>query len=187
MVSRGAGRLHLSVQRSGGRLLRAAFSTIPLHRRDSSGALRGGEQGRRIGPGTVAAVIRHARANGWRPDDPGTPLVLPFGVVDGVRPLVYDAARGEPLEHIATEQVASLRYDVSLDPRWRSLLLAERSDARHPIPERYHGLSADSKKHSLRYEVFRAGETVDGLVVFGIASVEFPHVVMHTYNNPRVP
>lgn len=189
LARRREGRLRLVLEGAdGGRVLLCDLEPHDLFRRDGSG-WKWARQQRAITSGLVAQIVRHARRNGWDPAAAaGGPMRIHTWETDRIAPLDPRAVPTDEvaLEDLAIAQVGALRFDLSLDPEWRARLFAADVGARLAIPVDYVGLTEAARARGLRFCVWNDGWTGDGLVVFGIGSVEFPRVEMYTTNDPRI-
>jgi hypothetical protein len=71
--------------------------------------------------------------------------------------------------------VGDLRYDVSVDVEWRRRLFHSSPGQRFAVDR--------PNEHGLQFAAFFDG-WAGGMWVIGIECVEFPYVLMHTFNGP---
>lgn len=182
-------RIHLTIEANdqNGQVLQAHFEPHDQFKMQSSGGWTFKKQGRSIRPRDVEKVIHHALANGWQPNEPLKPMFFNSWQTEGLIPhKLQNGPNLVALCDIASEQVSDLKFDLSTDPEWRKILFDSQPHITHPIPNSYFGISDESRNRNLHYHVFNDGYTDDGFIVFGIQSVEFPHIAAYTTNNPRI-
>jgi len=174
VVSSHQGYLRLIVERrqDPGQRLVAWFHHHDSYVRDPAGQWHRVVQLRSISPALVRATIALALERGWLPDKKG-------GVFD-----LWDAeyrfpieppveARGVQLVEFAREVVGDLRFDISVDGEWRRRLFHSQRGHRFEVSR--------PNEHGLHFSAFFDG-WAGGMWVIGIECVEFPHVLMHTFN-----
>ena len=184
-VSTVEGQLQLVVHddEDSGQVLLARFERHDRYQRTPEGDWSRVSQGRTITPEVVRRMIDHGLVNGWRPLESGPPIAVRTWASDEVAPLPSRAGAGVAARDLAIEQIGDLRFDLSLDPDWRRILLNAEIGRRYPVPADYGPLRREVRALGLRFAVFNDGEIEDGWVVFGIESVDFPDVAMYTTNS----
>lgn len=181
------GVINITIERSESTwpVVLAHFEPHDSYQRDHFGAWKFSHQGRQITPRVVERLIRHAHANGWSSCQ--EPLSLYTWQTDSLTPIAISKNDDEArLKDMAIDQVSDLRYDLSLDPAWRKRLFASPVHQRIDIPADYYALSDQVQAAGLRFAAYNDGDSGDGFVVFGIESLDFPHVAMFTTNNPAI-
>jgi lysophospholipase L1-like esterase len=78
------------------------------------------------------------------------------------------------LQEIAQDIVSNLRYDISMDEKWRQRLFHAPVGQRFNIPV--------ENEYGLTFATFNDGVTDDQQWVIGIESIDFPEVVEYTTN-----
>ncbi|HEX4607642.1 MAG TPA: hypothetical protein VH092_05490 [Urbifossiella sp.] len=179
VVSAGPGHLRLTAEKRDdpGRRLLAWFHYHDSYARDPAGRWHRVGQLRSIGPALVRATTTLALEKGWEPDAKGGV----FGLRDAEYCFPVPASpdeRGVRLAELAREVVGDLRFDVSVDVEWRRRLFHSTPGQRFEVPR--------PNEHGLHFAVFFDGWTADGMWVIGIECVEFPHVLMHTFNGGAI-
>jgi hypothetical protein len=175
-VSAHQGHLRLIVERrkDPGQRLVAWFHHHDSYVRDATGKWHRVAQLRSISPALVRASIALALEQGWLPDKKGGGV---FNLSDAEYRFPIDPPadeRGFQLIEFARGVVGDLQYDVSVDVEWRRRLFHSQPGQRFEV--------ARSNDHGLHFTAFFDGWTSDGMWVIGIECVEFPHVLMHTFN-----
>lgn len=192
MVRKHKENLNLAIQSATGTGQRLLVYLYPhqLYRRGIGTEWTLVRQLRVVSDGSVRRLIHHALRNGWKPQSMGIPpMKIYHWKAEEVLPqikLPESSADEIPIKDIAMDQVSDLRLDISLDSDWRKLLFSSRENQKFEIPPSFYGLNEGSREHNLHFQAFNSGRTLDGDVVFGIQSVEFPAIVMYTTNNPGV-
>jgi hypothetical protein len=193
MTTRREGVLHVTVQHDSGAgsLLLAYLEPHALFRREGAAAWRFSRQARMVGPGLVRRLVGHAITNGWRPSELSTrPFVIATWSGEELT-RVTDGSPPEPgeiaLRDVAIRAVDDLRFDLSMDPVWRRRVIESPEQARLDLPDELVDEASGARGHGLRFRAFNDGWTTEGMVVFGIESVEFSTVVMYTTNAPDWP
>lgn len=176
MASTHQGYLRLIVERreDPGQRLVAWFHHHDDYVRDAAGRWHRVAQLRSISPALVRASIALALERGWLPARKGAGV---FNLWDAEYRFPVDPPAGEhgvQLVEFAREVVGDLRYDVSVDEEWRRRLFHAERGQRFEVPRQ--------DQHGLHFAAFFDGWTSDGMWVIGIECVEFPHVLMHTFN-----
>jgi len=175
VVSAHQGHLRLIVERredSGQRLV-AWFHHHDCFVRDPARKWHRVAQLRNIGPALVRASIILALEKGWLPAQKGGL----FNLWDAEERFPIAAAvdnRSVKLVEFARKVVGDLRYDVSVDVEWRRRLFHSQPHQRFEVLR--------PNEYDLHFAAFFDGWTSDGMWVIGIECVEFPHVLMHTFN-----
>lgn len=155
-----------------GQRLVAWFHHHDSYVRDPSGHWHRVAQLRSIGPALVRAAITLAVESGWQPAKKGG--VFNLWDAEYRFPIARPAdARGVRLVEHAREVVGDLRYDVSVDVGWRRRLFHAPPGLRFEVTR--------PNEHGLHFAAFFDG-WAGGMWVIGIECVEFPHVLMHTFN-----
>lgn len=177
VVSAHHGHLRLIVEHRehAGQRLVAWFHHHDSYVRDPAGQWHRVAQLRSIGPGLVRASITLALEQGWQPRKKGGGV---FNLWDAeyrfpVAPIPDEL--GVRIVEFARDVVGDLRYDVSVDVEWRRRLFHSPRGDRFAVDR--------PNEHGLHFAAFFDG-WADGMWVIGIECVEFPHVLMHTFNGP---
>lgn len=190
LISKRRATIELSIEAAehSGQLMQVSFEPHNSYKRDTEHQWQRVKQGVSITPKLVRQIIQHGLANGWQPDEPGKPLFyIHIWEADKFIPeLPALSDRELRLRDVAWEQVSDLRYDFSLDPKWRKQLFSAAVSQRFLLPADYFALSAEVRSYDLKFAVFNDGWTADGYVVFGIESVDFPDIAAYSYNNPEI-
>jgi hypothetical protein len=140
--------------------------------RDPAGQWHRAAQLRSISPALVRAAITLARERGWLPGKKGE--VFNLWDADHRFPVAPPGdERGVQLVEFARDVVGDLRYDVSVDVEWRRRLFHSQPGQRFEVQR--------PNEHGLHFAAFFDG-WAGGMWVIGIECVEFPHVLMHTFN-----
>lgn len=176
VVSAHQGYLRLIVERreDPGQRLVAWFHHHDSYVRDPIGQWHRVAQLRSVGPALVRASITLALERGWQP---GKKRGGTFDLWDAEYRFPVTAPPNEKavrLVEFAREVVGDLRYDVSVDEEWRRRLLHSTRGQRFEVPV--------PNESGLHFAAFFDGWTADGMWVIGIECVEFPYVLMHTFN-----
>ena len=141
--------------------------------RDPAGKWHRVAQLRSISPALVRAAITLALERGWLPGKKGGGV---FDLWDAEYRFPTDPPgdeRGVQLVEFAREVVGDLRYDVSVDVEWRRRLFHSQPGQRFEVHR--------PNEYGLHFAAFFDG-WAGGMWVIGIECVEFPHVLMHTFN-----
>jgi len=183
--------LHLTVEAENkpGQVLQAFFEPHSLFKKlRPDGEFCFSRQGRKITPELVARVIRHGLVNHWLPQERNSkPFLIHAWDSDPLAPEAVVPSDGEvALIDLVYEQLNDLCFDISMSPHWRKTLFDAPVGKRLAIPNDDPELSDAAREHDLSFAVFNDGWTPDGFVVFGIGSIEFPHAVSYTTNNPDI-
>lgn len=175
VVSAHNGFLRLIVERreDPGQRLIAWFHHHDSYVRDPAGQWHRVAQLRSISPTLVRATIILALERGWQPEKKGGVFDLSDAEYRFPLPAPADE-RGVQLVEFAREVVGDLRYDVSVDVEWRRRLFHSQPGQRFDVPR--------PNEHGLHFAAFFDGWTSDRMWVIGIECVEFPQVIMHTFN-----
>jgi hypothetical protein len=176
VVSAHQGHLRLIVERRDdpGLRLVAWFHHHDSYVRDPAGHWHRAAQLRSVGPALVRASIELALERGWRPDQKGGGTFDLWDAEDRFPVTPPADERGVRLVEFAREVVGDLQYDVSVDVAWRRQLFHSPPGRRFDVPF--------PNEHGLHFAAFFDGWTSDVMWVIGIECVEFPHVLVHTFN-----
>lgn len=190
LISKRKATIELSIEAAqhSGQLMQVSFEPHDSYKRDLEHKWQRVKQGVSITPKLVRQIIQHGLANGWQPNETGKPLfhIQIWKAEEFIPELPELSDRELRLRDIAWEQLSDLRSDFSCDPKWRERLFSAAYSQRFLLPNDYSALSAEIRSYDLKFAVFNDGWTEDGYVVFGIESVEFPDIVLYTFNNPEV-
>jgi hypothetical protein len=175
VVSTHQGYLRLIVEQRDdpGQRLIGWFHHHDSYVRDAAGQWHRIAQLRSISPALVRASIALALERGWQPGKKGGVFDL-WDAEDHFPITTPTDDRGVQLVEFAREVVGDPRYRVSVNEAWRRRLFHSQPGWRFEVP--------CPNEHGLHFAAFFDGWTPDGMWVIGIECVEFPYVLMHTFN-----
>jgi hypothetical protein len=192
LISKRKETIELSIERTeiSGQLMQVSFESHNSYKKDANLQWQRVRQDTSITPQIVKQIIQHGLANGWKPEERRKPLFyLSIWQAERFISELPELSDEElRLRDLAWEEVNNLRYEFSLDSKWRKQLFEASNSHRFLLPEDYLGLSQQARDCGLQIAVFNDGWTESGFIVFGIESVDFPEpdIVTYTFNNPDI-